>query len=235
MKVGVIIPAYNEADRIGATVKAVRSLQEVNEILVVDDGSSDETTSEAIRAGARVVWHGQNYGKGQALRTGLQSLQTDVIAIVDADIGEQAVELRKLLQPVIEDRADMTIAMFPPVEGKQGFGIVKGLAKWGIHRLTGFTPSAPLSGQRTFRKRMIRDLHLADGYGAEVALTIDALRAGYRVMEVPVSMQNREYGRTLRGFLHRGRQFLHVLKALLERWNEPAVLRADEDSTSTWR
>ncbi|MFC4769213.1 glycosyltransferase family 2 protein [Effusibacillus consociatus] len=235
MTVGVIIPALNEAGRIGKTVQAIRSLPEVSQILVVDDGSTDETVSEALRAGARVVWHKENYGKGQALRTGLQSMKSEIIAFVDADIGEYADELRKLIAPVREGQTDMTIAVFPAVEGKQGLGIVKGLAKWGIRRLTGFSTAAPLSGQRVLRKELISYLHLADGYGAEVAMTIDALRAGYRVLEVPVAMHNREYGRTLRGFLHRGKQFLHVVRALLERWKDSTELPRPEDSTSSWR
>ncbi|GAX91899.1 glycosyltransferase family 2 protein [Effusibacillus lacus] len=235
MRVGVIIPAYNEAERIGATIQAVQSLPEVNEVLVVDDGSTDDTTSESLRAGARVVWHQRNYGKGQALRTGFQSIQSDIVVVVDADMGEGACEIRKLIQPVMEGVSDLTIAAFPPPEGKNGFGLVKGLAVWGIRRLTGFVASSPLSGQRAFRKEIISRLSLSDGYGAEVAMTIDVLRAGFRVSEVPVAMYNREYGRTLRGFLHRGRQFVHVLRALAERWEDSGEMPSAEEPTSSWR
>jgi hypothetical protein len=102
----------------------------------------------------------------------------------------------------------------------KGFGLVKGLARWGIERLTSFTPEAPLSGQRALSKSLISQLHLQDGYGVEVAMTIDAILHGYRVLEVPVQMNNREYGRSLAGFLHRGRQFLHVALAIMQRWNQ---------------
>lgn len=235
MKVGVIIPAYNEAERILDTIRAVCSLPEVEEVLVVDDGSTDDTAARALRAGVRVAWHRQNFGKGQALKTGLQSIRSEIVAMIDADIGERAVELRKLAEPVRRGKADLAIAQLPPAEGKNGFGIVKGLAKWGIRRLTGFTAQAPLSGQRVFRRDIVRHLNLADGYGAEVAMTIDALRAGYRVLEVPVAMKNREYGRSLRGFLHRGRQFWHVAQALLERWRETSDPKPVDDSASSWR
>lgn len=220
MKVGVIIPAYNEAERIRQTIRAVRLLPNIAEIVVVDDGSADETASEALREGVRVVWHQANYGKGQALKTGIQSVQSEVIVFADADMGKYASDLYKLIEPVVSGKADMTVAIFPPVQGKQGFGLVKGLSKWGIRRLTGYTSQAPLSGQRAVRKQMIRKLSLADGYGVEVGMTIDALLAGYRVLEIPVTMRNREFGRTLGGFLHRGRQFLHILRVLLERWPE---------------
>lgn len=228
MKVGVIIPAYNEAHRIRQTIRAVRLLPEIAEILVVDDGSSDETASEALREGARVVWHQENYGKGQALKTGIQSVRSEVIVFADADIGEYAAELHKLIDPVLSGQTDMTVAIFPPVQGKQGFGLVKGLAEWGIRRLTGFTAHAPLSGQRAVRRRMIQNLSLADGYGVEVGMTIDALLAGYRVLEIPVTMRNREYGRTLGGFLHRGLQFLHILRVLLERWSDRKTLAGEQ-------
>lgn len=220
MKVGVIIPAYNEADRIGQTIRSLKSIPEIGEIVVVDDGSTDETASKALREGVRVVWHQQNYGKGQALKSGIQSVQSEVVVFADADLGEHATAIRKLIEPILSGQADMTVAVFPPAEGKQGFGLVKGLAKWGIRRLTGVSPQAPLSGQRAVRKRVIQTLSLADGYGVEVGMTIDALFAGYRVLEIPVSMRNREYGRTLRGFLHRGRQFLHIARVLLERWRD---------------
>ncbi|WP_018132824.1 glycosyltransferase family 2 protein [Effusibacillus pohliae] len=239
VRVGVMIPAYNEAERIRMTIQAVRSLPQVAEILVVDDGSTDDTISEALRAGARVVWHGKNYGKGQALKTGLQSIQSEIVAVVDADMGEQAVEIQKLIEPVANGEADMTVGVFPPLQGKGGFGMVKGIARWGIRRLTGFSAEAPLSGQRALSKKLARQLNIADGYGAEVKMTIDALRAGWRVVEVPVAMHNREYGRTIRGFLHRGRQFLHVLRALLECWNDspalPDVDREVERPTAGWR
>lgn len=221
MKVGVVIPAYNEADRIRQTIRAVRrTLPEIAEIVVVDDGSADETASQALREGVRVVWHQRNCGKGQALKSGIQSVQSDILVFVDADMGEQASELNSLLGPILAGQADLTIALFPPAKGKQGFGLVKGLARWGIQRLTGFVPRAPLSGQRAVTKEAIRQISLADGYGVEVGMTIDLLLAGYRVAEIPVAMRNREYGRTLRGFLHRGRQFFHISRVLLERWTE---------------
>lgn len=220
MKVSVIIPAYNEADRIVETIHAVRSVPQVNEILVVDDGSEDETASTALRTGVRVVWHQTNCGKGQALRTGLQSVKADIVVFVDADIGRQAAEIHKLIEPLVSGAADMTIAVLPPVPSKmKGFGLVKGLARWGIEQLTSFTPEAPLSGQRALTKNLLSRLHLSDGFGVEVAMTIDALLQGYRVMEVPVEMHNREYGKSLAGFIHRGRQFLHVALAIVQRWN----------------
>ena len=109
MKVGVIIPAYNEAERIRQTIRAVRLLPNIAEIVVVDDGSADETASEALREGARVVWHQANYGKGQALKTGIQSVRSEVIVFADADMGEYASDLYKLIEPIVSGKADMTV------------------------------------------------------------------------------------------------------------------------------
>jgi glycosyltransferase involved in cell wall biosynthesis len=219
MKVSVLIPAYNEADRIGQTIRALGRVQAISEIIVVDDGSMDDTESQARKAGVRVIRHSRNYGKGAALYSAISASTGDVLVFLDADVGERATEIAKLLPPIFEGRADMTIAKFPPTAKKNGWGWVKGLAKRGIRRLASLELDAPLSGQRALRREVLSALgSLSAGYGVEVGMTIDAAKGGFRILEVPVDMQHREYGRTWKGFLHRGRQFVHVAIALAERW-----------------
>ena len=213
--VSVIIPAYNEAAHIAATVSAVKSLPVVTEVIVVDDASTDRTALVAEKAGARVIRATTNSGKGAALNQGIAAARGEIVVFLDADLRESASEAAKLILPVIRKEADMTIARFPAPRKKGGFGLVKGIASAGIRYFTGLEVKAPLSGQRAFgRKALKAVLPLADGYGVEVALTIRAARQGLRIVEVPLMMEHRESGRDLKGFLHRGRQFRDILYTL---------------------
>jgi len=218
VKIVALIPAFNEQQRIEATVRAVAAIETVDLVVVVDDASSDGTAEIAESAGAEVLRLPKNLGKGAALDAGLASAKdADVIVLLDGDLGETAAEAGVLLAPVLEDSADMTIAGFPPADKPGGFGLVKGLARWGIARLGGeFDATAPLSGQRALNAKAIAACTpFAFGYGVEVALTIRALRAGLRVREIPTKMRHAATGRDVAGLVHRGRQFLHVGVALL--------------------
>lgn len=213
--VSVIIPAYNEAKKIKETISAVLSIPEVKEVVVVDDASIDGTPELAKQAGARVYTLPENCGKGAALNFGAARISYDVIALLDADLGTTASEARRLMLPVLKGQVDMTVARFPPPRKKGGFGLVKGLAKAAIKYHTGLVMYSPLSGQRVMtREVMEKILPFASGYGVEVILTIKVAKMGYRVKEIPVNMRHAETGRNIRGFMHRGRQCLDILKAL---------------------
>lgn len=214
-KVSVVIPAHNEAERIADTVRGVLSIPEVSEVLVVDDASSDDTAELAQQAGARIIKLKTNLGKGGALNTGIAQATGDIVALLDGDLGHTSKEARLLILPVLEGTADMTIAKFPPSKKKGGFGLVKNLARKGILYFAGLETQAPLSGQRVMTRDVLsKILPLASGYGVEVALTIKVARHGFRVMEVSTTMSHSETGRDLRGFMHRGKQFIHVARAL---------------------
>ncbi|MGI6082962.1 MAG: glycosyltransferase family 2 protein [Limnochordia bacterium] len=216
MSIGVVIPAWNEAGRIVSTLLAVQSIPLVDEVWVIDDGSTDSTASEARAAGARVVSLERNQGKGRALQVGVHVCPTEIIMVLDADLEHSAVEAAALLPPVLNGEADMTIARFPR-QKPAGLGLVRGLARWGIRKLTGLTMESPLSGQRAARKDVFTSVRFAEGWGIEVALTIDAARRGYRIKEIPVNMTHRETHRDWQGFVHRGRQFVAVGRELVPR------------------
>ncbi len=217
--VAALIPAYNECDRIAETIAAVKTIPEVKQIIVIDDGSTDNTSVEAERAGAdKVLRLESNVGKGGALLHGMKSSDAEIFLMLDADIASSAKIAGLLLEPVIAKRADMTIATLPTVKKSGGFGLTIGLARWGVKRYTGREIRAPLSGQRALRREIVDRIPNFDpGFGVETGLTIDALRMGYTIEEVPVEISHRVTGRTLRGFIHRGRQFVAIARALIVR------------------
>jgi glycosyltransferase involved in cell wall biosynthesis len=230
VNVAVVIPAYNEASTIEATVRAALALTGVTRVVVVDDGSQDGTDGVAEQAGAKVVRMANNYGKGDALESGAMRVENaDVVLLLDGDLGATAAQGELLLAPILAGDADMTIATFPPPEGKAGFGLVKRLAAWGIRRYGGdFDATAPLSGQRALTRECLATVRpFSAGYGVEVGLSIRALRAGFRLVEVPTTMSHAATGRDLAGFVHRGRQLTHVSLALARLSREKPRVRND--------
>jgi glycosyltransferase involved in cell wall biosynthesis len=221
--ISVVIPAYQEADRIRSTVRATLeglAAQGDVEALVVDDGSSDATSERAEAAGARVLRLPRNRGKGAALAAGLSEGRGDILMMLDADLGETACEAPKLLIPILSGDADMSVATFTRVPGhKGGFGLVMRLARWGLRKAGGAPMAAPLSGQRAFtRAAWERIGRLDGGFGPEMGLNLDALRLGLEVVEVETGMAHRLTGRDLAGFRHRARQFWDVALAIARRW-----------------
>lgn len=221
-----IIPAHNEADVIADTIRGVMDIPEVSQIVVVDDGSTDNTAGIASAAGAQVIQLPRNLGKGGALNKAMEQTQGDVLLLLDADLGRSAKEATALLAPVLAGEADMTVAIFraKPAQDietrnlaakSRGFGSVMKIARLGIWLMTGRWVVSPLAGQRALRKEIIEKAGgFAPKFGVEVGLTIDALRMGYRVLEVPVHMVHRASERDLKGFMHRGRQMVDMLGTL---------------------
>lgn len=215
--VSVVIPAFNEAGPLPATLAAVAALGP-DEVIVVDDGSSDGTGAAAAKRGAAVVRLPFNMGKGAALTAGVRASRGEVLLFLDADLGASASEAAKLLHPVLAGRADMAVGAFPRGARPSGFGLVQGVARLAVRGLTGLEMASPLSGQRAVRRAVLERIGpLARGFGVDAALTVDAARAGFRVVEVPVDMRHRRTGRDVAGFLHRGRQLAHLFGALAPR------------------
>jgi hypothetical protein len=209
-----IVAAADEAERVDATVRALTGL--VDEVVVVDDGSSDQTESAALSAGATVLRSRRRRGKGRAVEGALGRIsQADAWLFADADLADSAGRLGPVLQAVTDGRADVAIARFPKLAGG-GFGLVKRAAAWWIERLSGFRAVEPLSGQRALSAAALSAVRpLAPGFGLETAMTIDAVRAGLRVIEVPIDgLSHRPTGRGARGFAHRARQGFDILAAI---------------------
>ena len=218
-KVVAIIPAFNEEERIVSTITAVKNIPEVDRVVVIDDGSKDDTAQLAVDAGARVIRSTRNVGKGPVLEhAAKQHEDADIVLLLDADLANTASQAKLLLDPVLKGKVDMTIARFPKPIAKAGFGLVKSLARFEIRKAGGKDADfqAPLSGQRAVTQACLTHIRpFAKGYGVEVSLTVRALQAGYRVCEIDTTMAHKATGRNLRGFLHRGKQFRDVLGAVV--------------------
>jgi glycosyltransferase involved in cell wall biosynthesis len=226
--VAVIVPARDERDRISATVQAAAELPGVDLVLVVDDGSRDQTQAIAERAGACVVRHAKARGKGAAMETGAEAVRLldkqegraapRHLLFLDADLGDTAQHAGPLAEPVRRGEADMTVAVFSSTVKLGGHGLVVSLSGAGINRATGWRPAQPLNGQRCLTRAAFDAARpIAAGFGAETALTIDLLRKGMRVTEVEVPLAHRATGTDWRAQLHRARQFADVSRALARR------------------
>ena len=222
--VAVVVPALDEAERIAETIAAAATIEGVDLVVVVDDGSADATSGIARAAGATVVRHPRNRGKAAAMQTGGDVVRVHdaahgtehVLLFVDADLRGTAVETAPLTLPVLAGEADMSIAILPPQSAPGGGrGIVVGLARRSIEQATGWTPTQPLSGMRCLtRAAFDAATPLARGWGVETALTIDLLQRGYRVVEVPCDLQHRVSGAGWRAQLHRAKQYRDVALAV---------------------
>ena len=215
MTVTVVLPAYNEELRIAETLRAIKSLSMVDEIIVVNDGSTDRTAEQVRDFGVTLINLPANQGKGGAMNGALPYINSDIVVFLDADLGSSAKEAVKIIKVVEDGLCDLAIAAFPPPTRKGGFGLVKGTAAWAIRRAGKMEVTAPLSGQRALTRRALEMLSPFDeDYGVELGMTIKALTLGLRVMEVPTTMTHKETGRDIKGFLHRGKQFLDVIRVL---------------------
>lgn len=224
--VSIIIPAYNEENKIKDTLENIKNIETINEIIVVDDGSKDKTTeiAKAVQSDKIKVFKlEKNKGKGFALNYGLDIAMknADIIGFLDGDLGSSSSEVAKLITPVLNDESDVVIAKFPPAKKKGGLGFVKGLAKESVLEMTGVELDATLSGQRIFKKEVLEKFdEIPFGYGVEVGMTIDILKYGYKIKEVLVNMTHSETGRDLKGFIHRGKQYYHIKKVLRQKKKE---------------
>jgi hypothetical protein len=158
-------------------------------------------------------------GKGGANNVALGRLAEPlpVVVLCDGDLGASARELPRLVEALQSGDGDLAVATFARRVGG-GFGFAVGFSRWAIRRRTGVEPDAPISGQRALRPEVVRAvMPFAPGFGMETAMTIDAVRAGFRLVEVELPLEHRATGKTLRGFVHRFRQLLSFARVYFSR------------------
>lgn len=183
-KVSVIIPAYNEEDTVAKVVQVVRNVSFVDEIIVVNDGSSDKTEEEAIKAGAIVINHETNKGKGEALYTGYKQAECDVIAFIDADIYNlTSKKVESMIMPILLGDAEITKTKFSRVSGRVTELTAKPLLNFFFPEISF---EQPLSGQFAARKSTLRKINFEKDYGVDVGIVIDADVLGISIMEIDI-------------------------------------------------
>ncbi len=175
--VTAIIPAFNEAKMIGGVLEILRQVDGLEEVIVVDDGSTDRTCEAARKMAnldgrVRVIRHPYNRGKGQAVFTGWQAAKTPFLLLLDADLTAlKPQHILDLMKPVLEGEADMTLGLF-----RGGY--------WNTDLSHILTPW--LSGQRCLRANLHGDIspRAAAGYGFETAMTVAAHQHGWRCKRI---------------------------------------------------
>lgn len=204
MKVAAIIPAFNEEKTIGSVVSVVRRWKP-DEVIVVDDGSEDNTSEVARNAGARVITLEQNLGKGGAMKAGAMATEAEVVLFVDADLtGLTLDHLTRLVEPVLNRTADMTVGVFD--EGRLTTDIAQKIAPF-------------LSGQRAMLRRIVLEVPGLETsrYGVEVAISRYAEKAALRVCKVELKhlaqVTKEEKRGFWRGFHARLKMYLEILRS----------------------
>jgi hypothetical protein len=201
----VLVAARDEERTIARTIELLSEAFPGVEVIVADDGSRDGTAAKAERAGARVLRLPAR-GKGQALTLGEKVAPKGRLLLVDADLEGEVSRLGAT-------NGDLAIAVFDEPRGG-GFGIAKRAGRLLVRALSGFEPREPLSGQRALSQAAREACFpLAAGFGCEVRMTVDAVRAGLEVSEHELSLRHRATERDAAGFSHRGRQFFDALLA----------------------
>lgn len=196
-RVSVVIPAYNEAQAIGRVIEEVRWALErtgySHEILVVDDGSSDQTGDRAEEAGARVIRHTENRGSGASRKTGIRAARGEWILMIDADGTYPAGSIPEILAPLEE----FSQVIGARVVEKGTHPLLRTVAKEIIRRLAVFLVGRPIpdlnSGLRAFRrKEMMPFLHLVpDGFSCVSSMTLAFMTNGLSVKFVPIEYFSR--------------------------------------------
>ena len=183
-KVSVIIPAYNEEETVAKVIEVVKKVSFVDEIIVVNDGSSDNTEKEAIEAGAIVINHETNKGKGEALYTGYQEAECDIIAFIDADIFNlTSAKVEAMIKPILDGKTDITKTKFSRASGRVTELTAKPLLNFFFPEISF---EQPLSGQFAARKEVLKKINFEKDYGVDVGIVIDADVLGISITEVDI-------------------------------------------------
>ena len=182
--VSIVIPAYNEEATVAKVVSVARKLSYVDEVIVVDDGSTDRTVEEAENAGATVISHIMNEGKGSAIKTGFKYSHGNIVAFIDADVSNFTSEkIDKIIRPILEDRTDITKTKFARESGRVTELTAKPLLGFFFPELD---YEQPLSGQFAGKRSALNKIRFEKDYGVDVGIVLDADVHGIKILEVDI-------------------------------------------------
>ena len=224
MKLSVIMPVYNEKSTLVDAVKAVLAVERADEVIIIDDGSTDGTRDlysevNALDDRISIYLHTRNQGKGAAVRTGFSKATGDIFLIQDADLEYDPRDYEVLVQPIEEERAVVVYG------SRFRGGPTKTMFFWHmvgnkfLTLVTNMLYNTILSDMETcykvFRADVIRDIPLrAKGFEFEPEVTSKILKRGYRIYEVPIAYNGREFedGKKLNPWKEGPKAFYYLLK-----------------------
>jgi glucosyl-3-phosphoglycerate synthase len=192
--VSLVIPVYNEEETLGVIIRTAKRADHIEEVIVVDDGSTDKSREIAKREGARVVAHSINQGKGKALQSGVAHSSADYVLFMDADIRNIAdvntktekvylnpKKLNLLTEPLVHNKADMVKANFSRYSGRVTELVAKPLIRMFFPEIKF---NQPLAGEYGLAIELLEEIQLEDGWGVDSGLLIDTIMQGLKVREV---------------------------------------------------
>ncbi len=202
MRLSVIIPLYNEVKTIQEIIKRVQATGQADEIIVIDDGSTDGSrdllAKIAVEANIKVIYHERNQGKGKAVRTGIQNASGDLIIIQDADLEYDPREYPNLLRPIQEDIADVVYGSRFLGAGRRPVLFWNMVANKILTLVTNVLYNNILTdmetGYKLFRRQVVQNMTLhARGFEFEPEFTAKILKSKARIYEVPITFNPRDY------------------------------------------
>jgi glycosyltransferase involved in cell wall biosynthesis len=207
----VVVPAYNEAASVGPLVAALRSAALWHQIIVVDDGSADQTAERAREAGATVVRHPYNKGNGAAVKTGIRTATGEYVLIIDGDGQHRAADAARIVSKLGE--FDLVIgARSAGTQASSARLLGNSALNWLASYLTGRKVPDLTSGFRAARRAHLREfLHLLpNGFSTPTTTTLAFIKAGYNVWFEPVEAESR-VGKSKIRFVRDGMKFLLIV------------------------
>jgi glycosyltransferase involved in cell wall biosynthesis len=201
----VVIPVYNEELTIGDIINRTKAVMQLtshqNEILVIDDFSHDLSLKTAKQYNIKVYTLKKHLGKGYALRAGFAKARGDIIITIDSDGSHRPEELPEILAPILKNQADLVIGSrylnHKKVASRKlnAFGVK--IFNFLIKVLTGATITDSQSGYRAMKREVLSDLELMSGeYEIESEMLVKTAKEGFRITEVPISFEQRTYGKS---------------------------------------
>lgn len=181
----VVIPAFNEEESIEHVISAVKQVDVIDQIIVVDDGSKDNTASIVSKIpGVLLIKHRTNKGKGSAMNTGLKKVKNEVVLFLDADLREiQKQQIETIVKPILQGNADIAKTKFKREAGRVTELTAKPLLQFFFPELSF---AQPLSGQFAATKTFLDKIDLENDYGVDIGIVLDAESLGMKIVEVDI-------------------------------------------------
>ncbi|THU03706.1 glycosyltransferase family 2 protein [Lampropedia puyangensis] len=212
MNVSIVLPAKNESAAVGITIANIRKEHPDAEIIVVNDGSSDDTAAVAAQAGAKVINHPYSKGNGAAIKTGARAATGDVIVFMDADGQHDSADIPRLLEKMAESYDLVVGARQKGSQASVGRGLANKLYNKLASYMTGHKVEDLTSGFRAVRASKFREFLylLPNGFSYPTTSTMAFFRAGYSVSYVPIHAAQR-IGKSHIRLLRDGTRFLLII------------------------